>query len=130
MRSLDDGERKRTIRRDLELILLGVAIGKAERTRVLTAIGDGVLSREFAGPLKSLRTGDPHELMQWLGSHEITLEKGKDVIQAVIDKILAWNERERLQQICKQLTAASNMEHTEDMKQRMIEALRELEAMA
>ena len=117
-------------RRDIELLLLGIAIGKSERPRVLQAIGDGVLSQEFTGPLKSLRTGDPHDLTQWLVEHEVTLEKGKDVVQAVIDKVADWNERERLQNICKGLTAASKLEHTADLKQRMINVLKELESMA
>lgn len=117
-------------RRDIELLLLGVAIGKSDRSRVLEAIGDGVLSSEFTGPLRSLRTGDPHELTQWLIKHEISLEKGRDVIQAIIDKIVDWNQRERLQQICKGLTAASKMEHTSDLKDRMIAVLKELESMA
>lgn len=117
-------------RRDIELLLLGIAISKPERSRVLEAIGDGVLSKEFTGALQSLRTGDPYELMQWLVVREITLEKGKDVIQAVIDKIVDWNERERLQRICKGLTVASKIEHTSELKQRMIEALKELESMA
>jgi hypothetical protein len=117
-------------RRDIELILLGIALGKAERPRVLAAIGDGVLSKEFVGPLKSLRTGDPYELTQWLVTREITLEKGKDVIQAIIDKIVDWNERERLQRICKSLTVSSKVEHTSELKERMIKALKELESMA
>lgn len=117
-------------RRDIELLLLGIAISKSDRPRVLQAIGDGVLSKEFAGALQSLRTGDPHELTQWLVKREVRLEKGKDVIQAVIDKIVDWNERERLQRICKGLTAASKIEDTSELKQRMVEALKELEEMA
>lgn len=108
-------ERPKEHLRELALILLGAALVKESRQRVIDSIPSGSLVRDVDKLLDSLRNNDYPVVKDWLASRGAVIENGKDGIQACIDAILGECERQRVMQIVKELefyTRASLVERS------------------
>lgn len=70
---------------DLSLVLIGVALAKSERARVV-AIADDV-DGNAGDALRAIRDNDCAVFTQWLRNAGVTLEKGKDAIQSIVDTV-------------------------------------------
>jgi|GEM_PF-6410988 len=109
--------------RDVALILLGAAMVKESRQRVLDSLPSGSLVREVDVLLDSLRTGAYPKVKDWFASRGAIIESGKDGIGACIDAILAECERQKVDAVIKELefyTRASLVQ-----RKQLVEKLRE-----
>jgi len=97
--------------RDLGLILIGAALSKTktERQRILDAVPQLTLLQEVDKLLQAIRLGDPTHLAEWLAARSAKIEKGKDVIQAVIDAIHLERRRQKVREVLSQLNNASRL---------------------
>jgi hypothetical protein len=89
--------------RDIALILLGAAMVKESRQRVLDSLPSGSLVREVDVLLDSLRTGNYPKVKDWFAVRGAIIENGKDGIGACIDAILAECERQKVEIVIKEL---------------------------
>lgn len=126
-KGLNKVENKNSYRRDLELILIGAALTKGDRERVLSVFADFSFSKENDTMLRAIRAGDASVVAAWLNGLGATLSKGKDAIQAIIDAVDEQNKMERVRSICKSLRPAHNLKEVADLKQRLTDALSALE---
>jgi len=109
--------------RDVALVLLGAAMVKESRQRVLDSLPSGSLVREIDVLLDSLRAGDYPKVKDWFAARDAIIESGKDAIGACIDAILAECERQKVAEVVKELefyTRASLVQ-----KKQLAEKLRE-----
>lgn len=111
-------------RRDLELVLFGIALVRSERGRVLEGV-DG-LGGEIGSLLVALRDQDRAPIERWAGDRGLALD-GNDIIASIIAKIQSWMERERLQRICQEVSFSAQVEDTEEIKKRLLEVLKQIE---
>lgn len=116
-------------RRDLELVLVGVALTKGDRQRVLAALPAGAFGRETGELLESIRSDNPAAIRNWLDVRGAVLEKGRTAIDAAIHAVLERNKRERLCEIIQGLQYAAKGHTTEELQRQVRESLKELEGM-
>lgn len=90
--------------RDVALVLLGAAMVKESRQRVLESLPSGALVREIDALLDAMRGGDYGTVKSWFESRGAVIENGKDAIAACIDAVMAECERQRVAQVVKELT--------------------------
>lgn len=115
-------------RRDIELILLGIAIARSERDRVLV-LPDEAFSKELIPLISSVRKGKPTDFFKWLRERGLTPEKGIEVIDLLIQHVSDLNHRERIQNILRALNYSSSIEAVSDLKTRARNALLQIEEM-
>ena len=113
-------------RRDIELILLGIAIAKSERERVLV-LPDEAFSKELVPLINSVRKGKPGEFFKWLSARGLAPEKGIEVIDLLVRHVSDLNHRERIQNILRTLNYSSSIEAVDDLKTRVRNALLQIE---
>ena len=116
-------------RRDIELVLLGVALAKSERDRVLV-LAPGSFTREVEPLIDAIRTQKPKVLAEWLADRGVVLEKGRDFVYATVARVSDLNVRDRLNQIGTQLAHSRGCETTEQMLVRFKNALKQIEDLA
>lgn len=97
------------VRRDIELILLGVLLSKADREKVLT-LTPGSFSKEFEPCVEGIRSNVKENVMAFYKSKGVTPEKGKDLVDALVGKIADLNKRERLRHMASQLANTELLE--------------------
>jgi len=97
---------KDEFQRDLGLLLVGYALCKADRQRILDSVPPGLLIKEMDDLLRAIRSNKPEAVSDWCEVRGARLEKGKDCIQAVIDAL----QGERRQQQVKAVLARLNTE--------------------
>ena len=119
---------KDSYRAELELVLLGVAIAKASRQRVIDAFPTGTFSKTHDQILGSIRSDDPNALLSWLSVRSAKPEKGEDVIQSIIHTIDRDNRHQKVKSICRSLDYASRISSVDELKDRLERALKELES--
>lgn len=122
-------EIKNTHRRDLELILIGAALTKGDRQRVLSVFEDFSFSKEggLNPMLAAIRKGDAEGVSNWLGERGATMANGKDAIQTVIDTVHDDNKIAMVKSICRGLSFAGSLSQLGSLKERLAMALNELE---
>lgn len=89
--------------RDIALVLLGAAMVKESRQRVLDSLPSGSLIREVDVLMDALRAGDYPKVKDWFDHRGAVIESGKDAIGACIDAVLAECERQKVDQVIKEL---------------------------
>lgn len=117
---------EKNTRRDLELILVGVALAKSERDRVLS-LGAAAFTGECSELMDAIARNNPHPVMGWLKERGVVPEKGRDVIDMLIHRIADMNERERLKALFQRLSMCHANETVEQMKARAAALLRTIE---
>jgi hypothetical protein len=90
------------MRRDIELVLLGAVLVSASPDQVFEKVPLGYLSKEgqtlFESVAKSRKAGAVDSVvMQWLRSRSIVLEKGDDLLTAVVRRFTAEAEMKVLE---------------------------------
>jgi hypothetical protein len=115
------------VRRDLELILLGAAIGKGEaRQRILDGLPPGFATAEIGKLLNAVREQNPIPIGNWLSERKCKCEKGKDFIQVILDRLIESNQKERIKEIIRELEIAAKLETVEEMKARVVSKLQQI----
>jgi hypothetical protein len=109
--------------RDIALVLLGAAMVKDSRQRVLDSLPSGSLVREVDILFDCLRKGDYLRVKEWFSNRGAVIENGKDAIDACIDAILEVCERAKIDQVIKELEFYSRSSLVE--KQSLVAKLRE-----
>jgi hypothetical protein len=89
-------------RRDIELVLLGAALVTATPEQVLEKVPMGHLSNEtqllFAAVANSRKSGSVDPLVtKWLAARSIVIEKGDDLLTAIMRRFLAEAEMKVLE---------------------------------
>lgn len=115
-------------RRDLELVLFGVALGKSERDRVLV-MKPGSFTRDIDPLFEAIRSQKPGPIVEFFRNRGVVLEKGMDFIDAVMAYVSESNRRARLNRIATELVNCRGGETTQQMVERFKLALKEVEEM-
>lgn len=116
------------LRRDIELILLGVSLTKTDRDRVLT-LSPGSFSKEVDEVIQGIRDKDAAPAKRFFKDRGVVLEKGQDFIEAMVAKVSDMNKRERLNRIASELMMSRGFESTDQMLDRFKLALKQIEDM-
>lgn len=116
-------------RRDIELVLLGVILAKDSpaRERVLDGLPGGSMTGDIEKAFHAVRRQEPDGMIEWLSAHGCQMEKGKDVIQSLIDVIADDNRHQRIKDVCRSLGFASRLESVDELKERLQRAMETLE---
>jgi len=115
------------IRRDLELILLGAAIGKGDaRQRILDGLPSGFATAEIGSLIDAVRAQNPMPIGKWLTDRNCKCEKGKDFIQAILDRLIESNQREKIKAIVTEIQFALKLESVEEIKARIVSKLQQI----
>lgn len=118
------------VRRDLELILLGAAIGKGDaRQRVLDGLPPGFATAEIGLLLNAVREQNPIPIGNWLGERKCKCEKGKDFVQVILERLVESNQMERLREIVRELEFAVKLETSAEIKARVLSKLQQISEM-
>jgi hypothetical protein len=112
-------------RRDIELVLLGIAITKSERERVMI-LPDEAFSKEFVPLISSIRKGKPADLFTWLRARGLSPEKGTEVIDLLVRHVSDMNDRERIKMILGALDVSTRIETVSELKARVRNALSQI----
>jgi len=112
-------------RRDLELILLGAALGKGNRKEILEALPKGGMIDEFCPLLEAIRDGKPEALRKWLLARGVT--PSGNLLKAILGRVVEWNERIRLVALCEELGHAAKVFDAAGLREKMLEMLRKVE---
>jgi len=110
---------------ELSLILLGVALTKTDRQRIVDALPAGSLGNEVDDLIDDVRRKRSASLSCWMAQRGVQV--GKDVI----DGILAAVTRERGEREIRAIVSELNYSRLEDvsaLKQRLADCLARLEA--
>lgn len=87
-------------RRDLELMILGMALHQSSRGDILEQLPEGFLSLETEELMRGVRGPNRAAgLMDWLASHEARPEKGELAVDAVIRALRQDNQRNQVSAI-------------------------------
>ena len=127
MRSLNDKHR-----RDLELILLGVAIskpGENSRAKVLDELPQGSFTKEIEPLINAVRSNKPEEIASWFAEREIIPEKGECFIGALTKGVDNDNRSKTITDVCRSLGFASRLESAEELIDRLKRAVKQLESL-
>ena len=94
---------KDEFQRDLGLLLIGYALCKADRQRILDSVPPGLLIKEIDDLLRSIRSNKPAVISDWCTARGATIEKGKDCIQAVIDALQGERRHQQVKAVLARL---------------------------
>lgn len=84
-------------RRDLELIVFGMALHANTREETINDINPVLLSAEFSDLFESVAQNKPAALVQnWLEARGVVLQKGRNARQAIVAAIQRSNAQSRL----------------------------------
>lgn len=115
--------------RDLGLILVGHALSKTDRQRVLDSVPPGLLLRETDDLLNAIRNNSVEVLTVWCEARGAKIERGKDVIQAIIDALLAEKRRQAVKRILAQLNTSTKILHPGTLAAKLRECADELDGL-
>lgn len=76
--------------------------------------------------MEAIRSQDARPLIEFLGSRGCVFEKGKDMVQVMIDLIVEANEKQRIKDIVGKLEFAVKCESASEFKERVASILREI----
>jgi hypothetical protein len=108
-------------------MILGAALVKTQRDLVLNALPPGAMPKEFEFLLQAMREKKLSVLQDYLKVRGVVIERGNDAIQALIDVVVDDCKRQKVKAICSQLRFAVGGEDIPALKDRLREALQELE---
>jgi len=119
--------KEHAIRRDLELILLGAAIGKGEaRQRILDGLPTGFATAEIGELIDAVRAQNAIPIGKWLTDRKCKCEKGKDFIQVILDRLVESNQREKISAIVTEIQFALKLESVDEIKARIVSKLQQI----
>lgn len=113
--------------RDLSFILVGAALAKDTRSRVLAAIGPGMLDKDADSILSAIRDNDVQRVVTWMDARGASIEKGKDAIQAVIDAIVDATRSEKVRCILSTMRSTATVSDVAVIKEVLQDCLAKLE---
>lgn len=94
------GQKEKSKRRDLELLILGMALSLSSREEMLAKVPEGFLSAEQEVLMQGIRNKESRtELIEWLKMHGAIIEKDCTAADAVIHAIHESNCRASLSRI-------------------------------
>jgi hypothetical protein len=97
-------------RKDLELLLLGMALHPSSRQELLDEIPEGFLSAESEELLRGVRGPKrARGLMDWLADRGARLEKGELAVDAVIRAIRQDNQRNQVSAIAAKVKSVCSL---------------------
>jgi hypothetical protein len=104
---------------------------KSERKRILDSLPPGSLSDEdqVERVVSSLRENKLDALRAWLSERNCTIENGKDAIQSVLDAVNAENKRQRVKDICSQLSCAVKILDPTQLRSKLQQCIEELDSL-
>jgi hypothetical protein len=79
--------------------------------------------------VSSLRENKLDALRAWLSERNCTIENGKDAIQSVLDAVNAENKRQRVKDICSQLSCAVKILDPTQLRSKLQECIEELDSL-
>tara|TARA_Y100000389_G_scaffold48812_1_gene44356 strand:- start:13201 stop:13605 length:405 start_codon:yes stop_codon:yes gene_type:complete len=93
-------QKSKALRRDLELVILGMALAASSREETLAKCPEGFLSAEQEALMQGVRNKDARScLIEWLKGHGAVLEKDCTAADAIIQAIHESNCRASLNRI-------------------------------
>ena len=107
-------------------MLIGAALVKSERDKILAAIPRTAFSKETEKVMEAIRSQQAQTVIQFLGDRGCVFEKGKEMIQVMIDRIVEENEKQRIKSIVGKLEFAVKCETVQEFKERVTSILREI----
>lgn len=114
-------------RRELELVLLGIALSKADRDKTLSLIAPGDLSKGVEPLINSLRKGcDTSPLTQWLAERLVVIEKNQPPLNCIYNAIDRDNRHAAVKNLAGELNHAIKICDPENLRDRMTEILARL----
>lgn len=114
----------RDSRRDLELIVFGMALHADTREEMLKDINPVLLSSEFSDLFESIAKNKPAKLVQnWLETRGAKLQKGRNARQAIVAAIQKSNAQSRLQMQVKTVERAMKVGTADQIADALQEAL-------
>lgn len=114
------------IRRDLELILFGAALGQHSRERILTALPSGTIDGDIGVLLDSIREQDAEPIMTWLEDRKCKWDKGQDCVQVILDCLVESKKRRLIIDVLKGLTFLARTSPLEETKARASKLLKQI----
>ena len=100
---------KDEFQRDLGLLLVGYALCKADRQRILDSVPPGLLIKEMDDLLRSIRSNKPAVISDWCAARGAKLEKGKDCVQAVIDALQGERRHQQVKAVLARLATSTQL---------------------
>ena len=94
---------KAAYRREIELLLVGMLLGASKRKELSTLL-DGQLDKDLCDLVTAISSDRREPVERWLGVRDVTLEHGKNVQQACVEKIQTDNQKLLLHQKLRTLT--------------------------
>lgn len=113
--------------RDLGLVLLGAALVKSERQRVLDSVAVGALSRELEDLIDGFRTKRLDRVRHWLLARGVDVAKTGDAIAAVADVVNGEAKVRRLRASLAEVPLAAQIEDRSALVERLKKLLEDLE---
>lgn len=115
--------------RDLGLVLIGYALSKSDRQRILDSVPPGLLIKEMDDLLRSIRSNKPTVLSDWCETRGAILEKGKDCIQAIIDALQGEQRRQRVKSVLQRLGTDAKLLDPVSLAAKLRECAEELDGL-
>lgn len=122
--------KKEECRAEIELILLGVALAKSpDRQRVLDAFPQGSFGKVRDEVLNAIRQEDKDPVVRFVEARGATVEKGKDIVQSLIDVAYDQNTVKRVADATKGLFFGGEIDEIPGYIDKLKRALEKLEGL-
>lgn len=113
---------------ELSLILLGVALTKTDRDRVVSTCTPGTLHESVDPLIDAIGKNKRKPVVDWLQARGVTVPKGKDAIQSCIDAVVEDANERKAREMLSKLNFALHVEQVPELKARLRACLEALEA--
>jgi hypothetical protein len=112
--------------RDVCLLVLGMALG-GEKQMVVGATDENDYPAVLLPLFTSIKTGNTRPFVDWLGQRGVTVESGKSVKQALVEKVVSVRNKALVQQMALELKMLSKTETPEDFINSLSAVLQKLQ---
>lgn len=99
--------------RDICLLAIGMALG-GEKQLVVGATDEMDYPAVIQPLFTSVKTGNTRPFVEWLGMRGVTVESGKSIKQALVEKIVSVKNKALVQQMALELKLLSKTETPAD----------------
>lgn len=93
--------------------MLGILLVKEARSRVLN-LPSNAFSKEFAPVVEGIRQNQSNTVLEFFKKLQVVPDKGKDLIDASVDRISELNKRHQLERLLDQMRNAKALLETEE----------------
>lgn len=117
-------------RRDLECVLVGIAISATQASKeAIGQFGDNAFSETIAPVIGGIRNGNGKPLHSWLAERGAMVTEGRNSIEAVCERIHELNLAPRLRTISSKISTAIGTQNKAEVMEALKQAIEDLEAL-